>query len=827
MDQFKDDLKVLEIDEAKKATVTIREVIKAYIKKAFRVHPDTSGYESTADFQALSNAYERTLKHLVDQHKAKESDENDVEESADNEEETFIKENLDRFNFPKKNADSFTVVVENILADTWQECFENLFGKPFVNKNKSSGTEAGRVWKVEYEQGENKTELTIHFYNKPVKSKKSKFLIQGGNHAFKCLFVFNEMPKIYKMVRDMKPKNQNLKTEIQCGQCSVKYKSKKDLRIHFLTTHSKSGRLCYSPSVKRLGRTKTMRRVKERVISYTEEDEKLLDEDTSISDIEEIEEISVIEKTTKEPLSFRCLECDYTAMDKFQMEVHLKDFHKDISDENCISYMCIECGKVFELDESYQKHMQTHSEKEASNKKVTPNVTSDQPANKKATDNIIEEQPANKEEIPHVIEDQPIVNSITDENAKAQETDTAVIKFECNNCTYEANNASDLNEHIASSHLQGFNCPNGDCNFIAKTQLALKTHRDDTHPRPSNLKCNLCEFTGLNDIILKEHKLWTHKFNYTCEECDYNCPVRYDMAVHIEKAHRTKVKIYPCDQCDIVFGDKNELDKHFQNHKPAMDTSSGDEESTVITFLRTLAAQQELIITKLNKLETRMDSQCNDLRNNLTAKATITADASTNTENEDTITENCTKETGTKKKTKPLQKPASSSSTPSLISELPSSTPGTTMPSVPQPETPAPQKDQILIVGDSITHNANFRVAEIATNTTIKTAKAYAADYDLNTRKPNKNVRYVARNEARKKPFKFVLLHSPSVHILNLNTTNHNDESISKFKKVVEDSAKKMIETAAIIIKENPPLKKLSLLTVYPDSTQLQLTHMV
>ena len=57
MDQFKDDLKVLEIDEAKKATVTIREVIKSYRKKAFRVHPDTSGYESTADFQALSNAY--------------------------------------------------------------------------------------------------------------------------------------------------------------------------------------------------------------------------------------------------------------------------------------------------------------------------------------------------------------------------------------------------------------------------------------------------------------------------------------------------------------------------------------------------------------------------------------------------------------------------------------------------------------------------------------------------------------------------------------------------------------------------------------------------
>ena len=155
------------------------------------------------------------------------------------------------------------------------------------------------------------------------------------------------MPKIYKLVCDMKPKMSKPKTEIQCGQCSVKYKSKKDLRVHFLTTHSKSGRLCYSPSLKRLGRTKTMRRVKEKVLSYTEEDERLLDEDTSISEIEEIEEITVVEKsettssTVREPLSFRCLECDYRAMDKFQMEVHVKDLHKDISDANCINYMCI------------------------------------------------------------------------------------------------------------------------------------------------------------------------------------------------------------------------------------------------------------------------------------------------------------------------------------------------------------------------------------------------------------------------------------------------------------------------------------------------------
>ena len=36
----------------------------------------------------------------------------------DNDEENFIKGYFDRFNFPKKNTDSFTVTVENDLADT-------------------------------------------------------------------------------------------------------------------------------------------------------------------------------------------------------------------------------------------------------------------------------------------------------------------------------------------------------------------------------------------------------------------------------------------------------------------------------------------------------------------------------------------------------------------------------------------------------------------------------------------------------------------------------------------------------------------------------------
>ena len=106
------------------------------------------------------------------------------------------------------------------------------------------------------------------------------------------------------------------------------------------------------------------------------------------------------------------------------------------------------------------------------------------------------------------------------------------------------------------------------------------------------------------------------------------------MTVHIEKAHGTKVKIYPCVHCDIVFGEKHELDKHVDNHKPTKETSSGGGDNVLVDYLRRVAVQQELIITKLNKLETKMDGEFIDIRNYLHGdKTKATVNASSNTEN--------------------------------------------------------------------------------------------------------------------------------------------------------------------------------------------------
>ena len=78
-------------------------------------------------------------------------------------------------------------------------------------------------------------------------------------------------------------------------------------------------------------------------------------------------------------LTFRCLECDYRAVDKVHMEEH--NYHLDTEKETCLSYMCIECVKVFEEDDDYQTHMQSHSQptdKKDKDVKTTAPVTDSQ-----------------------------------------------------------------------------------------------------------------------------------------------------------------------------------------------------------------------------------------------------------------------------------------------------------------------------------------------------------------------------------------------------------------------------------------------------------------
>ena len=99
--------------------VSLKEVNSAFRRQVKVTHPDRSGDENTAKCQILLDAYGKLKEYFT----INGADSRDIIESDI--EEKFFRENFERFNFPIANMGSFTVSIEDYLADIWQECMEN------------------------------------------------------------------------------------------------------------------------------------------------------------------------------------------------------------------------------------------------------------------------------------------------------------------------------------------------------------------------------------------------------------------------------------------------------------------------------------------------------------------------------------------------------------------------------------------------------------------------------------------------------------------------------------------------------------------------------
>ena len=207
MEVLKKDLETFGISVNNLESLTVQEIRAAYHKLAKEIHPDRVDpgdkekvAKCTAAFQEAGNSYQRLLKFIID----KLQKERDNTDNSANDAEIFAKENFGKFNFPFENQGSFTVKVEDYLAEAWQECLQNAFGNPSIRRN-ANGTECDRIWKIMYGPEVAKMEITLHFYNhnKPKDKKQSKMLIQGPVQSLICDFVFGELPDIYKLVSSM------------------------------------------------------------------------------------------------------------------------------------------------------------------------------------------------------------------------------------------------------------------------------------------------------------------------------------------------------------------------------------------------------------------------------------------------------------------------------------------------------------------------------------------------------------------------------------------------------------------------------------------------
>ena len=184
-------------------SITIRDVIQAYRRKAVKIHPDKVGEsdkeEATEAFKVLNNSYENLLKFLVEKAKNNSKlNENEVNEE-ESEEQKFTEEYFKHFNFPTENDGSFTVHIQHYQADAWQDNLEKIYGTPTVHRT-SKGTVTDTFWQFTYSAEEAETVITLHIYNKPQNKKKSKLMIQSGNKSLVCIYVFSELPRIFKNI---------------------------------------------------------------------------------------------------------------------------------------------------------------------------------------------------------------------------------------------------------------------------------------------------------------------------------------------------------------------------------------------------------------------------------------------------------------------------------------------------------------------------------------------------------------------------------------------------------------------------------------------------
>ena len=201
---------------------------------------DSKTKRLTKEFKILNHSYERLLKYFVQ--KVKEDRENELSEGVEvSEEEKFTEENFKNFNFPSENNGSFTIEIQHSQADAWQDSLAQIYGNPTVHKN-SKGTVGDVFWQFKFSVEDKETNITLHIYNKPLNKKASKLLIQSGCKSLVCIYVFSELPRIYKSVctktvyiEDKKP-NRDL---VKCVQCKVKA-SLTGMKMHLKKVHSRS-----------------------------------------------------------------------------------------------------------------------------------------------------------------------------------------------------------------------------------------------------------------------------------------------------------------------------------------------------------------------------------------------------------------------------------------------------------------------------------------------------------------------------------------------------------------------------------------------------------
>ena len=277
------------------------------------------------------------------------------------------------------------------------------------------------------------------------------------------------------------------------------------------------------------------------------------------------------------------------------------------------------------------------------------------------------------------------------------------------------------------------------------------------------------------------------------KSCNYKSTGNQNLNEHVKKTHPINFK---CENCDEEFQDKSQLYSHMKNHPitvKSFENQSLQIKNEISCLRNELNSSLEKILGQfernINRLEDKLAQNNDELKNLIKAIP--------KNQKENTII------------TQPPQE---------CQLEIRKSYAQVTKTNVKQKENTEKKfkpKPHVLFVGDSLLHQCDFKSMSIATNTAIKTHKAYSSVRDEVSWFPKANISDVTKS-ALKDTVDHLIIGAPTVDISNLDTKNiQKSDKIDYLKDKVLESCSNVVKTAEAALEKYSNLKNV---TIIPHS---------
>ena len=564
-----------------------------------------------------------------------------------------------------------------------------------------------------------------------------------------------------------------------CKKCGFKTKSNALLKKHKLTEHTKSFEHSRSSLIS----------VRHSTRNNSLSEEMLLCDDISVEENVTLG-IGMVPPTNTsnnppqiQTVSHICEICKHDARTSFELRDHMCKSHTVTVLENCTF-----CDSTFSTEEELKSHIQ--------------NMHAAQP------------------------------QQLTGNSSQLR-----TVEHNCDICNIMCKTGIELRVHFESNHKEtsNFKCEKCECEFKTLTELQVHTQNvhiptqithetsDEQKDEQSSFSCSICKHVATNEYLLRQHVQSTHQvvkvniekceaITIHCDKCEYVCKYNIQLKNHTKNVHPNEGK-FQCNYCGYGTDFIAKMYEHrIEDHKEIPIDFMPDK-TTVKEMLFNLVAEQNMeILEEFKALKRGLKGSFEQLTEEIKF---YVDDSVGKIENK------------IQKHAKDLEEKSEASST----------GPVHVHPHIPQPSlTPRREprasirrktrflrKPKVLIVGDSITHNTNFRKIEEEHSTRIRTVKAYSATHDDTARWPSKNFTDVTddalTNAHVDDNFTHLVLGAPSVDITNLPTSNLTlFDNTEVFKQKVFISCQNMVTVAENAVLKNPSLEKVVLMEHIPRS---------